>query len=123
MREQHSTPIGGVYMQPHAFAVCDASQCTDIVDGPGVRGSENTDNAHGANPVFLVLCDRFLKCIEPHLKIRIRRQSAQRVTSEPDAIDSFVDGNVPLLRGIYGLAIADAVVLCDVARHRIAPNL
>src|SRR5208283_568742 len=120
--QQHASAIGGIDVQPHAFAIGDVAEFGDVIDCAGIRGSEDAYNAHGADAIFLVLGNRGLESIEPNLKVRVGREGAQRIAAETDAIDSFIDRDVALLGCVHGPTIVDSVVLAVVAGDGVAPE-
>ena len=121
--QQHAATISCVHVQPHVLAIGDAAQFADVVDRAGVGGSEHAHDAHRAYAIFLVLGNRILEGVEADLEIGVGGQRTERVSAQTDAVDGFVDGDVPFFRGVDGPAFADAVVLRLVMRDRITADL
>ena len=65
----------------------------------------------------------FSRRIKADLEIGVRGQSTQCVSAQADAVDRFVDGDVPLFGGVHGPALADAVVLRVIVSDSVATHL
>src|SRR5262249_59359870 len=90
---------------------------------PGLRPPADPYEAHRPDSLRPVLRDRRLEGIDPHLEPLVGRQHAQLITPDADRVDRLVDRDVSLLRRVHGPALAHALLLRAVARHRVAREL
>ena len=121
-REQHATAVRSISMQPHAFAIGNAAEFTNIIQRTRIRSTENSNNTHRPHAGFLVLGDCFFKRIQPNLKFFIGWQGTECIAAEADAVYSLVNRNVALLRGVHRPSILDSIVLCFVGGDCVAAH-
>ena len=115
-RHEHTAAVSRVDVKPHVLPIGNRSELGQRIDGAGIRRSCDADEAHWLSPGLLVLGDGGFEPFETEAEVVIRRQHPELFPATADCIDSLVDRDMTLLRGVDGKAIAHAVVLGAVLR-------
>ena len=112
-------PIGGIGVKPHSLSICNRPKLAYGIDCSGVRGTEDAHDTQWPYATLVILRNRRLERIQPHSESSVCRQGAQRGSTQPYGVDSFVYRNMPFFRRVNCPAFLDPFVLDLVARNAV----
>ena len=105
-REHGQRSIGPIHMEPQAFPLGDIGYRAQRIDRAGIDGAGSGGDEERRKALRAILRNGLFQSGDIHLMIRVDRDRAQRVRTDPGHIHHLGDGTVRPGGGICGQALA-----------------